>query len=92
MTSQSDNEGSPLSTTEMTAKNQNRKEKNHPECRPEETEVTLRLRLRLSEKILFSSLQTAETETEAAEAAGELASKIFYHQNFASISAIKQMS
>ena len=45
----SDNEGSPLSQSEMTTKNQNRKEKNHPECRPEEKEVTL----------------TPDTETEA---------------------------
>ena len=46
---QSDNEGSPLYQSEMTTKNLNRKEKNHPECRPEEKEVTLRLRL--SDKI-----------------------------------------
>ena len=39
----------------MTTKNKNRKEKNHPECRPEEREVTtLRLRLtRLRDEILF---------------------------------------
>ena len=77
----------------MTTKTQNRKEKNHPECPPEEIEVTFRLRLDLSGKRLFSSFQREETEeTEAAEAVGELASKIFYHQNFVSISAIKKIS
>jgi len=35
---QSDNEGSPLYQSEMTTKILNRKEKNHPECRPEEKE------------------------------------------------------
>ena len=77
----------------MKTKIKNRIEKNHPECRPEEREVTLRLRLRLRrrEKILFSSFQSEETEeTGAVGAAGGPASKIFYHQNFLSISAIKQ--
>ena len=84
----SDNEGSPISPlSEMTTKNQNRKVKNHPECRPEEIEVTLKL-VELRDKIFFSPFQTEETETEAVGAAGELASKI--SKNFLSISAIKK--
>ena len=83
----SDNEGSPISHSEMTTKNQNRKVKNHPECRPAEIEVTLRL-AELRDKIFFSTFQTEETETEAVGAAGELASKI--SKNFLSISAIKK--
>ena len=69
----SDNEGS---HTEMTTKTQNREEKNHPECRPEEKEVRLRrLTAWRGGEILFSTFQTEETG--AVGVAGELASKIF---------------
>ena len=74
----------------MTTKTQNREEENHPECRPEEKEVWLRLTASRGDKILFSTFQTEETG--AVGVAGELASKIFYHLNFLSISAIKKMS